>query len=135
MDFKAPFKQIKETCLYVKSIDKAEAFYNRKLQFPVISKVEGRHIFFEVGSSVLLCFVASETANEKTLPPHFAEGNQHLAFEVTLESYEQKKSWVIDQDIELTHIQKWGDQYESFYFEDYESNVLEVVPEGMWSRK
>ena len=131
----APFKQIKETCLYITDLDKAEAFYHQKLELPIIRKVEGRHIFFEVGSSVLLCFIASETATEDVLPPHFAVGNQHMAFEVPSESYEEKKQWVIKQGIEITHVQPWGEKYESFYFEDYENNVLEVVPTGMWSRE
>ncbi|MFC0658001.1 VOC family protein [Mongoliitalea lutea] len=47
------FTQIKEVCLYISDLDVAEDFYGDVLEMPVISKVEGRHIFFRCGTSVL----------------------------------------------------------------------------------
>lgn len=126
-------KQIKETCLYIKDLDLAESFYREKLGLSLISKVAGRHVFFRAGSSVLLCFNPDATRNEKVLPPHYASGPQHIAFEVSLENYENFKSEVIKKGIKITHLQDWKKgTRESFYFEDPEGNVLEVVPEGLW---
>lgn len=49
------FLQIKETCIYCHDLDKAREFYHGKLGLPVISHITGKHIFFQVGGSVLLC--------------------------------------------------------------------------------
>jgi catechol 2,3-dioxygenase-like lactoylglutathione lyase family enzyme len=124
--------QIKETCLYIKDIPGARQFYHEVMGFPIISEVDGRHIFFRTGKSVLLCFIAEVTREDDTLPPHFAFGNQHLAFEVASGSYEQEKQNIRDKGIKIIHEQPWHDHYESFYFLDYEQNVLEIVPEGLW---
>ncbi|MGD8749435.1 MAG: VOC family protein [Balneolaceae bacterium] len=126
------FNRIIETCLYVQNLNKTEAFYNGKLEFPIIGKKEGRHIFFRAGSSVLLCFNAEITQKEDTLPAHFGEGHIHLAFEVPKGQYEKAKEWVQSKDIEIEHEQCWHDDYRSFYFRDPDGHSLEVVPQGLW---
>ena len=126
------FTQIKETCLYVEDLDRTAAFYHGKLGLEIISKVEGRHVFFRAGTSVLLCFIAAATREETQLPPHYAEGKQHLAFEVLPEHYDREKSKVEESGILITHVQPWKDGFTSFYFEDPDGHVLEVVPAGMW---
>ncbi len=126
------FNQIKETSLYIKDLDKTEAFYKGKLQLEVISREEGRHIFFRAGSSVLLCFIAESTRNEETLPAHYGEGEMHLAFEVPKEKYEEVKAWINSGSIEIEHEQKWGEDYKSIYFRDPDGHLLEIVPSGMW---
>lgn len=126
------FKQIKETCLYVQDLDRTEAFYHGKLNLKVIGRSEGRHIFFKAGSSVLLCFIAGATKQEETLPPHFGEGNMHIAFEVPVEKYEEIKADILSTGIEIEHEQQWGKDYCSFYFRDPDGHSLEIVPEGMW---
>lgn len=126
------FSQIKETCLYVADLDCTEDFYHGKLQLPVLSKVAGRHIFFRCGTSVLLCFIAASTKTEKNLPPHYAEGKQHIAFEVPLHEYSDTMQCIQGLGISITHVEKWAGGFESFYFEDPDGHVLEVVPAGMW---
>ncbi|AGA79507.1 VOC family protein [Echinicola vietnamensis] len=126
------FSQIKETCLYIPDLDQAEDFYHKKLKMPVISKEKGRHIFFRCGTSVLLCFVPETTQNEQVLPPHFAHGKQHIAFEVEASAYPESKAALIEQGIIITHEQEWKDGLESCYFEDPFGHVLEIVPKGIW---
>ena len=127
------FKQIKESCLYVSDLRQSHAFYHDLLGFELISLVDNRHAFFRVGSSVLLCFIPEVTKNETTLPPHFAYGPQHIAFEVDLADYEDIKNQVRDSGIEIIHEQPWQKgKYESFYFLDPDKHVLEIVPTGMW---
>ncbi len=123
---------IKETCLYVHDLAVCKAFYADKLGLEVISYVSDRHVFFRVGPDVLLCFNAEATAKEKTLPPHYANGRQHMAFQVPKEEYVEEKSRILAMGIAITHQQKWEGGYESFYFDDPDGHVLEVVPEGMW---
>lgn len=126
------FNQIKETCLYVKDLNACQAFYEGILGLTVLSKVEGRHIFFRCGTSVLLCFIAEATRKEQTLPPHFADGKQHIALEVTLASYDAAKRKLEAAGIRITHEQSWKAGLKSFYFEDPDGHVLEIVPPGIW---
>ncbi len=126
------FTQVKETCLYVENLDDTESFYHGKLEMPVISKVEDRHIFFNCGSSVLLCFLNKATIQEKKLPPHFAIGRQHIALEVPQKEYAKAKEKVLAKKIQITHFQEWPGNFESFYFSDPDGHVLEIVPQGMW---
>lgn len=128
------FTQIKETCLYISDLDRAEEFYQGLLEFPLISKIQGRHIFFRCGTSVLLCFLPEVTKNESGLPPHFAEGKQHIAFEVEKINYENTKKELVRRGVRITHTQTWKEGLESFYFEDPFGHVLEIVPMGIWEK-
>lgn len=123
---------IKETCLYIHDLEAARRFYHEKLQLPVIHYEADKHIFFRAGNSVLLCFNPDDSRNKTSPPPHFAEGNQHIAFEVKAEHYEPLKARFAEQGIKIMDKVIWGSGQESFYFEDPEKNVLEIVPRGVW---
>lgn len=124
--------QIKETCLYISDIDQSFNFYHNLIGLPLIERVEGRHIFFKAGNSVLLCFIASVTAKDKHLPPHYGSGKLHMAFEVV--DYELCKKMIVDSSIEIIHEETWSPGIRSFYFHDPDGNVLEIVPKGMWGK-
>ena len=128
---KSKISSIKETCLYVEDIDRSTEFYENILGFERISKVDDRHIFFRIGQNILLLFNPEVTKNENTLPPHFAKGPQHIAFEVAAEEYESIKK-ELGSKVHITHEQPWGKEFHSFYFDDPDGNVLEIVPAGMW---
>ncbi len=124
--------QIKETCLYFNDLEVARDFYNGVLGFPIISSVAGKHIFFRVGASVLLCFNPQDS-RQKTHPPgHYGEGKCHLAFEVSREEYELHKRDLLEKGIRIVDEVIWASGQESFYFEDPAHHVLEIVPEGIW---
>lgn len=128
-------RQIKETCLYVKDLEKAKAFYHDVLELPIISYVKKKHIFFKAGSSVLLCFNPDDSRLKKSPPAHYAKGKYHFAFEVTREEYEKHKQEISLKGITIIDKVIWETTgQESFYFEDPEGNVLEVVPEGIWNQ-
>jgi catechol 2,3-dioxygenase-like lactoylglutathione lyase family enzyme len=126
------YTQIKETCLYISDLDLAESFYSGIMEMAVISKSPNRHIFFRCGTSVLLCFLPEVTKKEENLPPHYAKGKQHIAFEVSKKDYLKTKSDLLEKGITITHEQEWGNKQKSFYFEDPFGNVLEIVPFGIW---
>lgn len=126
------FIQIKESCLYIQNLERTQEFYHGQLRLEIISKVENRHIFFRVGTSVLLCFIAEATKNEQNLPAHFAKGKQHLAFEVSVAEYHSVKREIEKSGIMITHIEGWRDGLQSFYFDDPDGHVLEIVPQGIW---
>jgi catechol 2,3-dioxygenase-like lactoylglutathione lyase family enzyme len=123
---------IKETALYVKDLERTKHFYHDLLGFPLIGYVKDRHVFFRVGSCVLLCFNAETTKNDVLLPPHFAEGHQHIAFEVAKEEYDDWKKKILELGIAIIHEHQWSNDFKSFYFNDLDSHVLEIVPTGMW---
>lgn len=126
------FSQIKETCLYVSDLEEAQQFYGEVLGLPLIHASEGRHVFFRAGSSVLLIFHPAATQAEETLPPHYAAGKQHLAFECRPGEYQAWKDRLQAAGVAITHEQSWGGGRESFYFEDPAGHVLEVVQPGIW---
>jgi catechol 2,3-dioxygenase-like lactoylglutathione lyase family enzyme len=127
------FIKIKETCLYVHHLERARKFYHELLGFPLISYVPGKHIFFKVGSSVLLCFNPEDSKLKKSPPPHYGQGKQHFAFEVDDADYQAAKEWIKAKGITITDEVTWAGGKQSFYFEDPEGNVLEILPQtGIW---
>lgn len=123
---------IKETCIYIKDIQRTKEFYHDKLGLPVISIVQGRHVFFRAGRSVLLCFIASKTEKETELPPHGASGIIHFAFEVEKEEYEIALKETKERGIPILQEQPWKNGLHSFYFHDPDNNLVEIIEEGLW---
>ncbi len=126
------FNSIKETCLYVSDLEASKEFYHTKLGMPVISFVKERHIFFRCGSSVLLCFLPEDSKTKTSPPGHYAHGKQHIAFEVSRSNYEDSLEEVKRLGVDVTDEQTWAKGHRSFYFEDPDGHVLEIVEEGMW---
>jgi catechol 2,3-dioxygenase-like lactoylglutathione lyase family enzyme len=124
--------RIKETCIYVSDLQRTKAFYAEELGLPVISMVPDRHIFFRAGESVLLCFIASQTENEKELPPHGARGSIHFAFETDAEAYASALQQLKAAGITILHEHTWKAGLRSFYFHDPDKNLVEIIEEGIW---
>lgn len=126
------FRQIKETCLYVTDLAQTRAFYEDRLGLPLIGLVEGRHVFFQAGTSVLLCFLPEITRNDDKLPPHFGFGQIHLAFECEKPDYEAWKSKIAAAGIPIIQEAEWRNCLKSFYFRDPDNHLLEIVEIGIW---
>jgi catechol 2,3-dioxygenase-like lactoylglutathione lyase family enzyme len=127
------FLKIKETCLYVHDLERAKVFYHERLGLPVIHYLRGKHLFLRAGQSVLLIF-NPEDSKQKTSPPaHFGGGRQHFAFEIKGSDYEESKRQIEGKGIEIIDEITWKSGKKSFYFNDPEGNVLEILPdEGIW---
>lgn len=123
---------IKETCIYVDDLSKAKTFYHDVLKLDLISFVPERHLFFKVGDNMLLCFDPETTKKEVHLPPHFAYGNQHIAFEVLKEEYYDWKEKLQFCQIGIIYEHHWRKDLYSFYFKDPAGNILEIVMPGIW---
>jgi catechol 2,3-dioxygenase-like lactoylglutathione lyase family enzyme len=127
------FLRIKETCLYVRDLERCRAFYKDVLGLEEISFVQDKHLFFRAGDSVLLLFNPEDSRNKVSPPPHFGSGNQHFAFEVAEAEYDITKQQIIDKQIPIIDEVQWKSGKKSFYFRDPENNVLEILPEnGIW---
>ena len=126
------FTKIKETCIYVTDLENTRVFYEDKLGLTLISLVKGRHVFFQAGESVLLCFIAEQTEKETQLPPHGASGSIHFAFEVEREEYQNSLEKIRERGIEILHEHEWKKGLRSFYFHDPDNHVVEIIEEGVW---
>ena len=98
----------------------------------VIAFAEGRHVFFRVGKSVLLCFLPESTRNEVKLPPHYGSGKLHFALETPYEQYEAWKNKIIKAGIIIEQETDWSGNLKSFYFRDPDGHLAEIVMEGIW---
>ena len=124
--------KIKETCLYLNDLELAKSFYHGKLGLDVIHYAPDRHIFFRAGGSVLLCFNPEDSRQKESPPAHYGGGKQHFAFEVSTNQYDQVKEKIEDMGIKIIDKLIWKNGQESFYFNDPEGNVLEIVPQEIW---
>lgn len=127
------FLKIKETCLYAADLERIKQFYHEILELPIIHYDPGRHIFFRLGTSVLLCFNPEDSKTKVTPPAHFGGGKQHVAFEVSKSDYADAKAEIKAKGIPIIDEVVWASGEESFYFEDPLGNVLEIIPDkGIW---
>lgn len=127
------FLKIKETCLYVSDLEKAKAFYADLLGLPVINYAAGKHLFLRAGQSVLLLFNPEDSKEKSSPPAHYGGGRQHFAFEVEAGRYSSAKAEIAGKGIEIIDEITWKSGQQSFYFNDPEGNVLEILPgEGIW---
>lgn len=126
-------KKIKETCLYIQDLERALEFYHKTLELPVIHYEKNRHLFLRAGESVLLIFNPEDSRMKTSPPAHFGGGKQHFAFEVMSEDYESTKQKILNKNILIIEEVTWKSGARSFYFNDCDGNVLEVVPgKGVW---
>ncbi|MCX8111768.1 MAG: VOC family protein [Bacteroidia bacterium] len=126
----ASLSHIKETCLYVQDTQRTRHFYEKKLGLTCVAEKPGCFVFFQVGPDMLLCFVASFSARNSELPPHWAQGAQHIAFECS--DYEGWKAYVQAQGIPIEREATWRHGRRSFYFRDPDGHSIEVVEPGIW---
>lgn len=131
---KMMISRIKETCIYVNDLERTKTFYVDQLGLEVISLIEGRHIFFRAGESVLLCFIAEKTKQEKELPPHGATGSIHFAFEVPGKVYAETLQIAKSKGIIILHEHTWKNNLRSFYFHDPDEHLVEIIEEGLWDK-
>lgn len=126
------FTKIKETCIYVRDLEATKVFYHNQLGLPIVSYVEGRHIFFRAGASMLLCFVAEATEHDQHLPPHYGRGQLHFAFETEVSNYEDWKNQIRSIGLPIEQEVWWRDNLKSFYFRDPDNHSVEIVMRGIW---
>jgi catechol 2,3-dioxygenase-like lactoylglutathione lyase family enzyme len=125
--------KIKETCLYVHDLQRAYEFYQGILKLEVVGYIEHKHLFLKAGASMLLLFNPEDSKQKKSPPAHYAHGKQHFAFEVPAVEYDHVKHTLASKGIDIIDEVTWPSGNKSFYFNDPEENVLEIVPDkGIW---
>lgn len=127
------FLKIKETCLYINDLERAKSFYHGVLGLPVIHYQADKHLFLRAGESVLLLFNPDDSRQKTSPPAHYGGGKQHFAFEVSSKSYDDAREEIAGKGIPIIDEVTWRSGKRSFYFNDPEGNVLEILPgEGIW---
>ena len=95
--------------------------------------IQGSIFFLDL--EVPFCYASTRTTQRQRLrpPAHFGGGKQHVAFEVSKSDYGAAKAEIKSKGIVIIDEVIWKSGEESFYFEDPEGNVLEIVPDkGIW---
>ncbi len=122
---------ILETVLYVADLDRAEQFYRDVMGLKQIGKEADRHVFFRVGTGVLLLFRAERTRRSEHLPPHGADGEIHVCFTVAPAEYETWKRRIQEHQVTIQKEITWP-VGRSFYFRDVDGNLLELADADIW---
>jgi catechol 2,3-dioxygenase-like lactoylglutathione lyase family enzyme len=131
-------RAILESALYVDDLEAAAAFYGGVLGLEVITRAEGRHVFFRCGDGVLLLFNAAATqippAPDARLPvpPHGARGPGHLCFSASAEEIDRWKAELSSQGIAIEADFEWPNGGRSIYFRDPSGNSLELAEPHIW---
>ena len=129
---------ILESALYVTDLSAAETFYTDILGLTLLTKAEGRHLFFRCGPGVLLVFNAEATkvppaADAKLkVPPHGAVGEGHLCFAATAAEIVAWKAHLEAKRIAIESEFEWPQGGRSLYIRDPSGNSIEFAEPRIW---
>lgn len=137
-DRPAPPRATLESALYADDLAAAEVFYKDVIGLPLVLRQPGRHVFFRVGSSILLVFNPAATAKPQTglaaleVPAHGSVGAGHYCFAVPGETLEGWKHYLTDQDIPIDADIVWPNGARSIYVRDPAGNSIEFAEPALW---
>ena len=132
-----PVGRILETSLYVADLDRSQAFYERVFGFGILLR-DGRMSAMAVpGRQVLLLFrrggsVAASPTPFGSIPPHDAQGHQHLCFSIEHAAIEAWQHHLAACGVTLESRLAWPKGATSLYFRDPDGHSLEVGTTGLW---
>ncbi len=133
-----PLSHILEAAVYAEDLDAAEAFYGGVLGLERISRVSDRHVFFRLGSGVVLVFnpalTAEPPANPKLpVPPHGAHGPGHLCLAAERAEIDGWRAHLEAAGVAIEADFEWPHGARSIYFRDPAGNSLEIAEPALWS--
>jgi catechol 2,3-dioxygenase-like lactoylglutathione lyase family enzyme len=129
---------ILESALYVSDLDAAQAFYGEILGLPLLTRIEGRHVFFRCGAGVLLLFDPQATRDpapagaQLPVPPHGATGQGHLCFAATAQEITDWISRLEAHGIAIEADFEWPNGGRSIYCRDPSGNSIEFAEPRIW---
>ncbi len=135
---------ILESALYVDDLAAAEAFYCDVMGLELLTRLEGRHVFFRCGPGVLLLFDAAETVKPPApdarlpVPPHGTRGQGHLCFAGTADEIEAWRVHLEASGVAIEADFRWPSARQepaggrSIYFRDPSGNSIEIAEPRIW---
>jgi catechol 2,3-dioxygenase-like lactoylglutathione lyase family enzyme len=127
-------RQVLETSLYVDDLRAAEEFYCRVLGLKLITRLQGRHVFFHCGEGVLLLFNPDATqAPPGEIPTHGAKGPGHVAFAMREAEIPGWREHLQRHGVEIEVETTWPSGGRSIYFRDPAGNSLELATPKTWN--
>lgn len=135
---KLSIDRVIETVLYVRDIERADAFYQQVLQLPAMVANE-RFRAYNVGEqSVLLLFIEGDSRKgahypEGYIPPHDGNGPLHIGLAVAKEQLPHWERHLTAHHVEIEGRMTWEHGGESIYFRDPDGHLLELVTPGIWA--
>ncbi|MEL7116518.1 MAG: VOC family protein [Pseudomonadota bacterium] len=130
-------KGLLEAALYVEDLDRAEGFYGNLLGLEKILRLDGRHVFFRCGTTVLLCFIAEETRRAQPgadlpVPTHGATGPGHVCFAVDGDDIDDIVLRCEAHGVEIEADFQWPNGARSVYVRDPDENSIEFAEPRLW---
>ncbi len=130
-------KSALEAALYTDDLAAARHFYGRVLGLEEVARVDGRHVFYRVGDTVLLIFDPAATAAGSAnpalpVPGHGATGPGHFCFAANALEIAQWHDWLIAAAIPIEADFHWPGGARSIYFRDPAGNSLEIAEPRLW---
>lgn len=123
---------IKETCLYVKDLEKSRFFYEEILGLERIVYDAEKYLFLKIGMDVLLLFNSESSSIQADLPSHEGYGRLHIAFETSVEEYKKWKKHLAKHQISIEFEKQWPRGGFSFYFRDPDDLCIEIIQPKVW---
>ncbi|MFL5617446.1 MAG: VOC family protein [Gemmatimonadaceae bacterium] len=134
-----PIEGVLETCLYAHDLDAAERFYAGVLELPVLSRDEGRHVFFRCGAAMLLVFDPERTTaapgqvGGTPVPAHGASGAGHVCFRMAADDLPRWREHFARASVPIEATIEWPRGGSSLYVRDPAGNSVELAPASIWS--
>lgn len=129
-----------ESALYSPDLSAATDFWERIIGLERIAMVENRHIFYRLGSGVLLIFRAEATAippppdARLPVPPHGTTGPGHFCMAVQGADLDAWRLWLQQHGITIESDFTWPQGGRSIYFRDPAGNSIEMADPCIWDR-
>lgn len=127
-----------ESSLYARDLGTAERFYAGTLGLPVVARQDGRHVFFRVGTSILLVFNPDATTTGARsdaalpVPGHGTSGPGHYCFSASAETLDAWREHLLAEGVAIEADFRWPNGARSVYVRDPAGNSIEFAEPGLW---
>ncbi|MBE2278542.1 MAG: VOC family protein [Rhodobacteraceae bacterium] len=126
---------ILETALYAADLEAAAGFYGGLVGLAEIGRAPGRHIFYRVGSGILLIFNPAATeipSGGLPVPTHGARGRGHVCFAATRDEIALWRAVFAAAGVAIDAEFDWPGGARSLYVRDPAGNSVEFAESRLW---
>jgi catechol 2,3-dioxygenase-like lactoylglutathione lyase family enzyme len=125
--------RVLESVLYAQDLEAAEKFYTDVVGLHLLSKMEGRHLFFTCGPGMLLIFNPEDTnVPLGEIPTHGAHGPGHIAFAIDASKLDEVRAHLEIKHVDIEREVTWESGVTSIYVRDPAGNSVEFAPPQLW---